>query len=472
MSPLKLILMTPPYPPDERLGKLSIIGGRLPSISLLYLATAVRNLCEVQIVDAASQDLSEDQVLESIARFAPRVVGISAVTPSIARAQAMAARIKERFPGVLTVLGGPHITTVPLETMEQTPAIDVGVVGEGEYTLQELVTRFDGSTASIADIKGTIVRGAGGELTVNEPRELIQNIDELGMPAYDLVENISRVRPALFKTRRLPAIHAITSRGCAHTCTYCNTNLFNKRVRFHSAAYVIELIRYLMSMGFRELSFEDDNFTANRKRLHEVCNYLISNEIGLHWSVNARIDTVDEDTLRLMKRAGCWYISYGIESGSEETLRRINKNLKKEQISRIVEITRAVGIEAKGFFIIGFPWETPELVNETMSFALELRLSDVNVFPLTPFRGTPIYQEAKESGSFDDDWRKMDLQQIVYVPAGLSVEFMLGSIKKFLTGFYFRPRTIANYLKRSLNAIPVIMRVLKELTVPGRDAGQ
>lgn len=457
-----ILLLTPPYPVEERLGKLGILGGRLPSISLLYLATALREIdCTVHIIDASCDESSLEDILEQAGQLQPDIIGISAVTPAISRAQKLAAALRNAYPRTLIAMGGPHITTVPEETLAQTTAVDIGVVGEGERTLQQIVQTYDGTLANLTGIPGTVQRNHHGTPVLAAPRELIHEIDELGLPAYDLVRTDIPIRPALFKTRRIPAIHAITSRGCTHTCTYCNTNLFNKRVRFHSAGYVIKLIKHLIGLGYKEIAFEDDNFTAHKKRLREVCNYLIEQDIGLSWSVNARIDTVDEEMLRLMKKAGCWYISYGIESGSQETLELVNKKITLDEIRRKVELTRQIGIEAKGFFIIGFPWETPQSLQQTEQFALSLPLSDLNIFPLTPFPGTALYLQAKQQGWFDDDWHKMDLQQIVYVPDGLSKELLLSAIRRLLLRFYLRPATVFNYLRRLLSAWHVIRYAFK-----------
>ncbi len=446
------------------MGKLSFLGGHLPSIGLLYLAAALRKVCSVGIIDAACSNLSKNDIFNGILRFSPDIIGISAVTPAITRAQDLAALIKQSFPHILIVLGGPHITSVPLETMGRTPAVDVGVIGEGERTIQEIVRFFDGTMESLRGMPGTILRySSNNGLVINQPRELIANIDQLGLPAYDLIASQDGIMPALFKTRRLPAIHAITSRGCTHSCTFCNTNLFNKRVRFHSPEYVVSLVKYLMSLGYREISFEDDNFTALKSRLEKVCSYIIDNKIDVSWSVNARIDTVDEKMLSLMKEAGCWYISYGIESGSQETLDRINKKITLAEIRRKITMTRRIGILVKGFFIIGFPWETKQSIQNTIDFALSLNLSDLNVFPLTPFPGTAIYEQAKTRGAFDDDWSRMDLNKIVYVPPGLSDQIVLRKIRKLLLRFYLRPATIASYMRRAVVAREVFLKVAKGL---------
>ena len=456
-----VLLLTPPYSSHERLGNLRFLGARLPSISLLYLASAIRECCELSVLDASFLDYDEEMAMEAIRSIAPDIVGISAVTSSIFRAQKLAERIKAFNPHITIVLGGPHITSVPLETMERTSAVDVGVVGEGEVTLLDIVERFDGSKQSLIGIRGTIVRDDAGQFHWGEPRELIADIDSLGLPAYNLVDRSFPLHPALSKTKRVPAIHAITSRGCAHTCSYCNTNIFNKKLRFHSADYVMNLIKQLMQLGYREISFEDDNFTDHRKRLIDICTRLIDNRIDLVWSVNARIDTVDEDMLKLMRRAGCWYISYGIESGSQETLDRIGKKITLDLIRQRIALTRKCGIEAKGFFIIGFPWETEQTIRATVDFALSLQLSDLNIFPLTPFPGTAVYEEAKLQGELFDDWSKMDLQQIVYIPPGLTRRFLLGQVKKLLLSFYFRPETILNYIRRGIGAREVFLCIAK-----------
>jgi radical SAM superfamily enzyme YgiQ (UPF0313 family) len=224
----------------------------------------------------------------------------------------------------------------------------------------------------------------------------------------------------------------------------------------------MDLIKHLMQLGYREISFEDDNFTDHRTRLTEICTRLIDERIDLSWSVNARIDTVNEDMLRLMRRAGCWYISYGVESGNQETLDRIGKKITLDLIRERVELTRRCGIEAKGFFIIGFPWETEQTIRETVDFALSLPLSDLNIFPLTPFPGTAVYEQAKVQGAFDDDWSKMDLQQIVYIPPGLSSRILLGQIKKLLLRYYLRPGTVLNYLRRAIGAREVLVSAAKE----------
>jgi radical SAM superfamily enzyme YgiQ (UPF0313 family) len=463
MNKLRVILTTPPYSSQERLGKLGFLGGALPSISLLYLASSLRDRCELSVMDTSFTNLDEDAALDSVRRFAPDIVGISAVTPSISRAQSFASRIKSIDSRIVTILGGPHITSVPMETMERTPAIDIGVVGEGEITLQDIVELYDGSLNSLIGIKGTIVRDSFGKLHRADSRELIADIDSLGFPAYGLVDHSVSLHPALFKTRRVPAIHAITSRGCAHTCSYCNTNIFNKKLRFHSADYVMGLIKHLMSLGYREISFEDDNFTDHRTRLTEICNRLIDERIDIVWSVNARIDTVDENMLRLMRRAGCWYISYGVESGSQDTLDRIGKKITLNLIRQRIELTRKCGMEAKGFFIIGFPWETKQSIKETVDFALSLPLSDVNIFPLTPFPGTAVFEQTKICGDFANDWSKMDLQQIVYVPPGLTGEYLQNEIKRLLLCFYFRPRTILNYFVRIVVARDILISAAKAL---------
>jgi len=172
--------------------------------------------------------------------------------------------------------------------------------------------------------------------------------------------------------------------------------------------------------------------------------------VDFSWTCLGRVDHVTPENLRLMRRAGCWQISYGIESGSQAILEAIGKRITLEQIRTAVSATRAAGIQAKGFFIVGHPGETAETLRSTIEFALELPLNDISVTMLTPFPGTELYRRAAEFGQFDDDWRKLNLLNAVFVPHGLSVEALLRAQQELTRRFYLRPRVVADYASRLL----------------------
>jgi radical SAM superfamily enzyme YgiQ (UPF0313 family) len=202
--------------------------------------------------------------------------------------------------------------------------------------------------------------------------------------------------------------------------------------------------------GIREFSFEDDTFITFKQRLREICERLIALDLGISWSCLGRVNHVNPDNLRLMRQAGCWQISFGIESGSQEILTLINKRVTLDQVRAAVRMSRAAGILTKGFFILGHPGETRQTLRMTIDFALELPLDDISVCLMTPFPGTELYDRATEFGSFDPDWGRMNLLSVVFVPHGLTQDDLLQAQNELLRRFYLRPRIVAGYGRRLL----------------------
>lgn len=209
------------------------------------------------------------------------------------------------------------------------------------------------------------------------------------------------------------------------------------------------MIRHLVdNFGIREFSFEDDTFTSFKKRLQAICQGIIDLGIDISWTCLGRVNSIDRETLELMKRAGCWQISFGIESGCPDILKTIHKNVTLEQIEKGVRLCHDVGILSKGFFIVGHPGETKETLAKTLAFAKMLPLDDISATMLTPFPGTEIYERAEEFGKFDRDWSRMNLLNTVFVPYGLTREDLEQFQRRMLKEFYLRLRIIAGYVKR------------------------
>jgi radical SAM superfamily enzyme YgiQ (UPF0313 family) len=281
-------------------------------------------------------------------------------------------------------------------------------------------------------------------------RPLIKNLDDLPFPAWDLIDNFPRgYKPATFKCKRLPATYIISARGCPHLCIFCDTSVFSRQYRAFSAEYIIEMIKFLqLNFGIKEIIFEDDTFVIFKKRLIQLCETLIKEKINISWSCNGRATAVKPDILRLMKRAGCWQISYGIESSDPDILEFSRKRTKIEQMSQALNWTHHAGILAKGFFILGFPKETENTMKETIDFAKNNHLDDVSVSQMTPFPGSEMYRVGEKYGSINKNWEKMNLLDVVFIPDGLTKEKMDAYQKKFLREFYFRPRIIMAYILR------------------------
>lgn len=454
----KIFFATPPVSMEERYGSLAGAGSSLPSLGILFLAAITRQYgFETGLADAAARNLDSDELLQRVDSARPDVLGLSATTFSIQHAAKFAARVKERFPQVTVVIGGPHVSAAPLETMERFPEFDVAVIGEGEETIIELLQALD-SSGSIGSINGIVLRH-GGNVTFTGRRPFLTDLDRLPYPAWDLLDGFPEAYPpATFKVRKLPAASLVTSRGCPNRCIFCDRSVFGANCHAFSAEYVVGMIRHLTArFGVREFSFEDDTFITFKKRLKAICQGMIDLGLDISWTCLGRVNSIDAETLGLMKRAGCWQISFGIESGSQEILTTIHKNVTLDQIRNAVRLCRDSGILSKGFFIVGHPGETRQTLEQTREFALQLPLDDISVTMLTPFPGTEIYERAAEFGEFDSDWSRMNLLNTVFIPHGLTREELERSQREMLRRFYLRPRIVLGYLQR-LAANPAMIK--------------
>ena len=444
-----ILFATPPLSLEERYGALAQAGSAAPSLGLLMLAAVAREAGHpCAVIDAAALNLDAVTFLAKVAELKPDIIGFSATTLAIAHAARMGEEAKRLFPRVRIIVGGPHVSAVPVETLERFPVFDAAVVGEGEETVTDLLRAFAVGWEP-AGIPGIAWRD-GATVRLNPRRPFIRDLDTLPLPAWDLLEGFpGHYAPAVFKTRQLPAASLVTSRGCPNRCIFCDRSVFGSSCHAYSAGYVVAMIEKLhRDFGVREFSFEDDTFATFKGRLAEICEQLIALRLPISWSCLGRVNQVTAELLALMKRAGCWQISFGIESGNDAILAAIRKNVTREDIRRALTLSRRAGLLNKGFFIVGHPGETRQTLAETTSFALELPLDDISVSMLTPFPGTEIYDRAAEFGSFDPDWSRMSLLNTVFIPFGLTAEELVRAQQELIRRFYLRPRIVGNYLGR------------------------
>lgn len=445
----KVVLITPPVTLKERYGKLSGAANTLPSLGILYLAAVLRREgCAVSVIEASSLGLSLRELLDEIIAIDPEFVGISATTLSIFNASKLADEIKKNNGKMKIIVGGPHLTAIPEETMGLFKSFDFGVIGEGEETMRELINSLE-QGGEISDVSGIVFR-QGDSIVRTDPRVFLDDLDKLPFPAWDLLADFpNKYHPPPFRFKKLPAVYIVTTRGCPYKCIFCDRSVFGNKCRGHSAEYILELIEYLYKkFGIREILIEDDTFVTFKSRLIEVCEGIINRGIKISWSCLGRADAVTPEILSLMKKAGCWSISYGIETGDPEVMKFIGKNITLDKIEQAVRLTKKAGILSKGFFIMGHPIDTHETIKKTIGFALSIPLDDISVSMMTPFPGSKLHDIASQYGEFEDNWRKMNELDIVFVPKGLTKNDLQRYSKEMLRRFYLRPRIMFNYIKR------------------------
>jgi len=435
---------------EDEYGRLGSVGSVEIPNGLCYLAAVTRAAGHrTAIIDAHALNMANERLADRIIEEGASYVGISANTINIYSAADLAERLKKANPKIVVIVGGPHMTAVPAETMERFPDIDIGVIGEGEDTIIELLDALERG-GDLKSVRGIIFRDGAGLFTTKK-RPFIMDLDRLPPPAFDLLPELKTYyKPPAWSLHAKTSALLITSRGCPSQCTFCDRAVFGNVCRAHSTEYVMKLIRDLYyNYGVRHLRLNEDNLLIFRKRLEEICNAIIDEKLKLSWSCFARVDFVDTDILRLMKRAGCWQISYGIESGEQRILDEEKKHLKLEQIERAVRLTKRFGIRVVGFNMIAHPLETVESMKKTIDFNKRIGVDDFKAEFLIPFPGTEIYHTADKYGTLDRDWRKMGVYKgPVFVPNGLTEDLLVEWSLRGMWQFYLQPRVILSYLSQ------------------------
>ncbi|MEN6318259.1 MAG: radical SAM protein [Syntrophaceae bacterium] len=429
--------------------------GHLPNLGLCSLAAvAEREGYRTEILDAAALQLSPLEVVREISEKRPRYVGLTAMTHSISSAALIARLIKEKMPEIKVILGGVHVTAVPSETLRKYPGLfDVCVLGEGELTLIELLSALEGGK-DLVSVAGLAVQREG-EIVKTAPREFLRDMDSLPMPAWHLLPDMKKYYgTTLISAGKGVSNHLLTSRGCPGRCIFCDTSVNGHKLRSYSVDYTMEMIDILhKKYKADDIQINDDTFVTFRKNLQEICKRLIAGKYNLTWSCDARASDVNEESLRLMKAAGCWQIAYGVETGSPRILEFIKKNVSLEQIRNAFAWTKKAGISTKGFFIMGHPTETEDSIRETIDLMLSLNIDVVGLTFFTVFPGSPIYSRIGEYGRFDPDWDRMDTYDVGnFIPHGFTAERLVQLRKEALRRFYLRPRYVIRQLSQIRNS--------------------
>ena len=397
-----------------------------------------------------------DSLKQKINAIKPDIVGIAGpFTCQIENALKVSDAVKEINLNILTVMGGPHVTLVAKEFLEEAKNVDIAVIGEGEYAMLEIVQAFQNKT-SFDNILGIAYR-QNGRITVNPPRVPMENLDQLPYPAYNLVNMEKYLNPKKIGYRSFQnrAMSMITSRGCPFNCCFCAVHLhMGQKFRAHSAKYVLDHIQFVVDKyRVKNIFFEDDNLTLDLKRFEAICDGLIERKINIGWETpnGIRADCLNMQLLRKMKKSGANSIFVGVESGDQQILDKvICKNLDLNRVVEFAKNADEIGIKTGAFYIIGFPGETKENMQRTVDFALELkRKYDVgmHLFMATPSYGTKLYKECKAKGYIEGDlsWNAFaQARQPKGLPLITTDEFTPAEVKEIAA------KALAEYKKLSL----------------------
>jgi len=337
-----------------------------------------------------------EEVRNVIHDFRPDVVGVSAMTATYSSALEVSRIAKEWNPGVVVVLGGYHPSALPEDTLRN-ENVDYVVIGEGEVTFRELLLHLENPE----EVQGIAYRNGNGHISRTPLRPTIENIDELPIPVFkSSINNYGHSDGA-----GLNLWYLVGARGCPFQCTYCASD---KTVRYRSIEHIMrEIVHVREKHGINQFFFMDDSFSLIRTRAIELCGLL--KKSGIKWRCNTRVDLVDEALVSIMKESGCLSTSVGIETGSPKTMKMIRKNIQYEKVRTALDLFRKYDIAVAGFFIIGFPWETREDMEQTLNLIRELPLDDFQLNIATPLPGTQLFQSLVDAGKIDiavEDWSR------------------------------------------------------------------
>ncbi|WP_419786434.1 B12-binding domain-containing radical SAM protein [Pseudodesulfovibrio sp.] len=377
--------------------------------NLCMLASMIRDMCDVEILDANFHNLSAEAFVEELKTRKPDVVGVTVLMDQFANTGHKAAELAHKaLPGVKVVMGGVYTTMNPERAIAD-ENVDMCVIGEGEYVMQDLVRYYQGEGE--LPQKGIIFR-KDGKVENRGRSDFIQDLDALPLPAYDLIEfpeycrNVSRA--TVDAPPELPYAWLLTSRGCPMGCCFCQVeSIQGKKNRMRSAESVLNELEWLKrEYGIKSFVFMDDNLYVSRKRLMAILDGMIERDLVMPWvSAGTAVFRLDEELLVKMKESGCRYICVAIESGTERILKEvIRKPVEYEHAKKMVKLAKSLGIYVGANFIVGFPTETWQEIRQSIRFAEELDADYIKLFHAIPLRHTKLWELCEKHGAFKDNF--------------------------------------------------------------------
>lgn len=440
----KILLINPPWVIGEDKNLWKDVASCWPSLGLAYIAAVLEQAGhQVWYLDYPAEGYQVNDTIEVLKSYGKEFdfIGLTATTPLINNALAIAGLAKKIFPETKIVFGGVHPSVLPAEVMMQA-AVDFVVIDEGEETMRELA---DGRAP--AEILGLCYK-QNDQVIMNPSRPLIIDLDKVPPPAYHLLP-MAKYYPAVGSYQRLPVMIMFATRGCPGRCVFCYRT-FRGVLRKRSARNIIDEIKILQrDYGIKEVAFYDDTFTLFQKVVKEFCAIIINEKIDLTWSCFTRVDCVNEELLKIMKLAGCHLILFGVESADEKILANINKKIFLDQVVKVVAVAKKIGIGTRASFMFGNPGETEETIKKTIDFAIELDPDEVQFNLTMVYPGTELFAWAKQRGYIKSfNWDDYSYSNIVMDWPGLDREVLQYYYELAHRRFYFRPKII---LRRLLN---------------------
>lgn len=452
---MKVSLVNPPYLMNY--GRLNVGRNFNFPMGLGYVAACLEQAGHaVEILEPEISGMTDREMADHFREYRPDLVGFTCTTSTVNSCSRIS-EIAKAACNCKTLIGGVHASALPQVTMRQFPTFDFLSYGEGEYMTVELLNRMEAAVPDYSGILGLAYRESD-DVVINAPRPAIKEMDSIPFPARHLVD-LRQYRPQPLFYKGIPCATINTSRGCPARCTFCASfNSLGYKYRPHSPDYVLNEVDELVNRyGIRHIHMVDDTFTLKKERAIAICEGILERGYKIIWHCFARVDTVDEDLLRIMKRAGCFSLLFGIETGDMQVMKNIKKGVTLNQARKALAISNQLGLKTQCGFMFGNRGDTLETVRKTLEFAIELKPTFASFNAMIPFPGTEAYKETYGE-NHPDNWSE-------FVTKGTTVLSSVGGVssrelKRFQSyaflRFYGRPSQILRILKHVSNAKEII----------------
>ena len=453
---LNVLLLDPPSFTPVQYVKEGICQGRsspalwppatLAAIGAIYKRV---NGINIRLVDGNALKLTESELLSIYKDFQPDVIIINTTTPTFPADLRSAELAKQTAPSITTIMMGTHVSATAKD-VASTPYVDIVIRNEPESIALNLITALKGGK-KLEGIKGITYKNADG-IVSNPDEGFIENLDEWPWPDRSLLDNSLYVNPLTGK--RFTIIR--NSRGCPGRCTFCVGFYYGKKWRTRSASNIVDEIEECVNQyRITDFLFNADLFTQNKNEVISLCREIMNRKLGITWICNSRVDSIDEERLQWMEKAGCQLISFGIESASKKILDNAKKGINREKVICAVNLMKKSPIKSLGYFMFGLPGETKETAKATVQFALELPLDYASFFTATPYPGTEFGDYMRDNALLiSDDWSRYDEAQCdVYDLPGLTGKELQKIVKRAYMRWYFRPTKIIQEFKNTLTPV-------------------
>lgn len=367
-----------------------------PPLGALYIASAARKIAKVKVADVASEDIPSEALDDLIEDFAPDIIGITMNTRQVLSAYSIVKRVKRLSPEVRIIVGGPHPSAMAEQTLKECEEIDVAVVSEGEQTVVEILEAYE-NQRSLDDVKGIVFKRHDGSFVRQSAREPIEDLDTIAFPAYDLISLDSYFKRQSTRMKYHPSLAVMGSRGCPFRCLFCSNPVWRRKVRFRSPQNVANEIEWIHEkFHVREVYFHDDTFDLSPSWVLNLCSELERKNLHqkIVWKAECRVNRqlVSETILRRMRSAGCWLVTFGVESGNQKVLNYMNKEITLDEIYRAFRLAKEAGLKRGCFLTLGHVGETSETIADTIKLAKKLGPDYYGgIQLLVPYPGSGLY---------------------------------------------------------------------------------